>query len=400
MSHEPLVSVIMPAYNAAAFIRAAIASALAQTYSNLEVLVVDDGSTDATPHIVAEIAQQDARVKLLQQPNGGVAHARNFAIEHARGEFIAPLDADDLWMPTKIASQVAAMQEGGPEVGLVYTWWLAIDEAGAIVDAGAQWDVAGRVLEALIYCNFIGNASVPLFRRDALKQVGYYDPQLRAQNAQGCEDWDITLRVAERYEIHCVLAYLSCYRNVSGSMAKNCDTMAKSHELVIQALYDRHPHLPVEVSRWSRGLLLLWLTGLSYHEGNYRDSLRLSLRLLRTDPAAIFSLWVLQTLFRSALWLLFGPFTLRLWPDRKQYAFWKRDWRVRIKRAPYGRHVGMSSDATDFSSLALSPAELGSTPVLPKHSKPFAWSPRWWLQYDRICLRRWKSLTKPSSPYA
>lgn len=403
MYQKDLVSVIMPAYNAAAFIRVAIASALAQTYSNLEVLVVDDGSTDETPQIVAEMAQADGRVRLLQQPNGGVAQARNFAIAQARGEFIAPLDADDIWMPTKIARQVAAMHQGGPRVGLVYTWWLGTDEAGEMVEAGAQWDVEGQVLQALLYCNFIGNASVPLFRREALDRVGAYDPQLRARKAQGCEDWDITLRVAEHYEARCAPAYLSCYRNVSNSMSKNYEAMARSHEIVANAVRTRHPSVPDEVFRWSRGLLLLWLSGLSYHDGNYRDSLRWSLRLLRTDPAAASSLWVLQTLSRSLLWLTLGPLTARLWPDRQGYTSWKQRWRARMKsrRARTTRaNASPAHQPTDLASGALSPSVLDATHSLAKTGKSFIWSSHPLLRYDRICLRRWERLTKSSSRHA
>ena len=401
MSYEPLVSVVMPAYNAAAFVRVAIASALAQTYSNLEVLVVDDGSTDETPQIVAEMAQEDARVRLLRQPNGGVAAARNLAIAHARGEFIAPLDADDAWMPAKIMRQVAAMREGGPKVGLVYTWWLGTDKDGEFVDAGAQWDVEGRVLSALLYCNFIGNASVPLFRREALDRVGDYNAQLRVQNAQGCEDWDITLRVAEHYEVRCVPAYLSCYRDVSGSMAKNCESMAKSHELITRAMHSRHPDIPAEVLLWSRSLFLIWLTGLSYHGGRYRDSLRWGLLLLRTDPAAASSLWVLQTLSLSALWTLVSPLTACVWSDREGFTFWKRGWRTRMKRVRRSRdRKDLALQATHLvigaSSMAMPDAIHAPAPI----GKPHIWPSSLWRQYDRVCLRRWESLVKLSARHA
>jgi glycosyltransferase involved in cell wall biosynthesis len=97
--NQPLVSVIIPAYNAENFIAKTLESVLSQTYQNIEVLVVDDGSTDTTAEIVKSFVQKDSRVSLLQQSNAGVAAARNLAIEKSKGEYIAPIDADDIWYP-------------------------------------------------------------------------------------------------------------------------------------------------------------------------------------------------------------------------------------------------------------------------------------------------------------
>jgi glycosyltransferase involved in cell wall biosynthesis len=108
---------------------------------------VDDGSQDNPVKVVEDIVRQDSRVKLLRQHNQGVAAARNLAIANSCGEFIAPLDADDLWMPHRIERQVECMMNGGPQVGLVYSWWFGIDEAGTITSVGAQWNVEGNVLE-------------------------------------------------------------------------------------------------------------------------------------------------------------------------------------------------------------------------------------------------------------
>jgi glycosyltransferase involved in cell wall biosynthesis len=101
----PLVSVIVPAFNAATTLAEALGSALAQTYKNIEILVVDDGSTDATAAIAREFAAADGRVSLVRRSNGGIAAARNSGIAVSKGAYIAPLDADDLWHPTKIEKQ-------------------------------------------------------------------------------------------------------------------------------------------------------------------------------------------------------------------------------------------------------------------------------------------------------
>src|SRR4028118_698519 len=126
--NQPLVSVIIPAYNAENFIAKTLETVLSQTYQNIEVLVVDDGSPDTTAEIVKSFVENYSRVSLLQQSNAGVAAARNLAIEKSKGEYIAPIDADDIWYPQNIEKQVQCFLDSDPSVGLVYTWSVDIDE--------------------------------------------------------------------------------------------------------------------------------------------------------------------------------------------------------------------------------------------------------------------------------
>ena len=128
----PLVSVIVPAYNAARYIRQALESVCTQTYRDIEVIVVDDGSRDETPAIVEEFATSDPRVRLLLQNNAGVGAARNMGLRQAQGVYIAPIDADDIWHPGKLEAQVACMEAHGPETGLVYCWTNIIDSEGRL----------------------------------------------------------------------------------------------------------------------------------------------------------------------------------------------------------------------------------------------------------------------------
>ena len=132
-TESPLISVIVPAYNAEIFIRRTLDSILAQTYTNIEILVVDDGSQDRTAEIVESFVEKDSRVTLLKQKNAGVATARNLAIEKSRGEYIAPIDADDIWYPQKLEKQVQCMLEADQSIGLVYAWSVRIDEDDVIV---------------------------------------------------------------------------------------------------------------------------------------------------------------------------------------------------------------------------------------------------------------------------
>lgn len=129
-----LVSTIIPTYNRAYCVTRAIDSVLAQDYGDVEVLVVDDGSTDNTSAVISQRYGAEPRVRYLPQPNGGVATARNAGIRHARGEFLALCDSDDYWHPWKLGAQIAALSRF-PDVGLVWTEMEAVDPTGRIVDA-------------------------------------------------------------------------------------------------------------------------------------------------------------------------------------------------------------------------------------------------------------------------
>jgi glycosyltransferase involved in cell wall biosynthesis len=251
MAYFPLVSVIIPAYNAEAFIQQTLGSVLSQTYKNIEVLVVDDGSQDRTPEIVRLVAQADSRVRLLQQANVGVAIARNRAIQLSKGEYIAPLDADDVWYPEKLEKQVNCFLQASPYVGLVYCWSAHIDEENQLTGGWIAHGLEGQVFFPLVYRNFIGNASAPLMRRTCLEQVGLYNTNLKMQNAQGTEDWDIYLRIAEKYEFRVIPELLVGYRQVNGSMSCDYSKMTRSHNLIMKSIRQNHPDIPEIVYRWS-----------------------------------------------------------------------------------------------------------------------------------------------------
>lgn len=248
-----LVSVLIPAYNAAPTITHALRSALDQSYPTVEVVVVDDGSQDETAEIVQTIAKADARVRLICQANQGVASARNAALRASRGSLIAPFDADDLWHRDKIARQVRRLDEGGPHVGVVYCWSSDIDGEGRIIAHRLDLDrYEGKVLAALVVTNFIDNASVPLIRRAVLEAIGGWDSSLHARGAQGCEDWQLYLRLAQRCNFCLEPAFLVGYRQAPGAMSRNVRRMRKSYRLVMAEVRRSSPALPAKVHRWSQ----------------------------------------------------------------------------------------------------------------------------------------------------
>jgi glycosyltransferase involved in cell wall biosynthesis len=273
-----LVSVVIAAFNAERYIEDTCRSVLRQTYPSLELIIVDDGSTDRTSEIVGAVAGADKRVRVIRQRNCGVAAARNRAIAEAGGEFIAPLDADDVWAPAKIERQVRRLQDGGDKTGLAYCWWAWIDEVNGVLDRSPRWHVEGQVWPQLMEVNFTGNASVPLFRQKCLRELGGYSVSLRDHDSGGCEDWDLALRVAERYEVAVVPEVLVGYRRYSGSMSGKYDTMWRSHSRVVTALGERQPSLARSHVRRSRAWFALHLAGVAFWSGDYLQACRWSMR--------------------------------------------------------------------------------------------------------------------------
>ena len=193
---KPTVSVIIPTYNCARYLSGCIESVLAQTWGNYEVIVVNDGSTDDTESAIQPFLK-DPRIRYIRQKNGGHGNARNNAIKHSEGRYIAFLDADDLWDPTKLEKQLNLFKE--PAVGLVYCPWKAIDEGGREVDFHHESEYlrfrSGRVTEYLFYDNFLATPSA-VIRHECLKKAGIFDETIRIG-----EDWDLWLRISVHYEI-------------------------------------------------------------------------------------------------------------------------------------------------------------------------------------------------------
>ncbi len=236
-----LVSVVIPAYNAAVTLAATLESARSQLHENLEIIVVDDGSTDDTLAIAREHATRDARIQTLSQQNAGLASARNAGWRQARSDLIAFLDADDLWAPTKIQLQLEALDAGGSRVGLVYCGSVRIDAAGVVQSYFPLEKAQGDVLEELFSRNFIGNGSVAMLTREALTYAGGFDSGLREAGAQGCEDYLLQCRVAERFHFATVPEHLVGYRFMPGNMSSDRPRMLRSWMLVVEEMRRRQP---------------------------------------------------------------------------------------------------------------------------------------------------------------
>jgi hypothetical protein len=281
---QPLVTVVVPAFNAEATLAETLRSVAAQTYRRLEILIVDDGSTDSTSAIAAAFCAEEPRARLIAKDNGGVASARNRGIAEAAGEWVAPIDADDLWHPAKIEKQVAAALAAPVLPGFVYCWFRVIDEAGRIIGAGERWRVEGLALARLAYRNVVGNGSALLLLRAAALEAGGYDESLRARDAEGCEDVSLQLQVARRCPVALVPEYLVGYRLLAGSMSRSGERMLRSWELALERLRDDGAQVPEEAARWTLGVRSLALAEARALEGAPGDALAHLARALRLDP--------------------------------------------------------------------------------------------------------------------
>jgi glycosyltransferase involved in cell wall biosynthesis len=187
----PLVSAVIPTCNRAALIGRTIDSVLAQTYPAIELIVIDDGSTDNTDAVIA--AFDNPRIRYFRFENRGACTARNSGIEKARGDYIAFIDSDDCWHPKKIAAQVACFQAGAETVGLVYSDTLYIHRSGSVEKRACH---RGKIAGQLLVSNVIGSASTGMAPRGVLERIGGFDQSLPAR-----QDIDLWLRIALEYEI-------------------------------------------------------------------------------------------------------------------------------------------------------------------------------------------------------
>lgn len=220
----PRVSVIIPAYNAAAYLSYAIDSVLAQTYPDWEIILVNDGSTDSTGEVVnSYLPRLRDQLQYIAQPNRGLPAARNAGIRAARGEFIALLDADDVWLPHRLERSVRTM-EAESDAGLVHAKVLRINTQGTII---GQLQVETRYMSGKIAHDIYTRRAhivcpTVMFRKSCLETAGWFDEAMQAT-----EDRDLWYRIALRHRVVFIDEVLAHYRISPASMTSNLDRLLK-----------------------------------------------------------------------------------------------------------------------------------------------------------------------------
>lgn len=233
MNEKALVSVVVASYNMGSYLPLAVSSALAQTYDRIEVLIIDDGSTDNTAAI-AQGLLTDPRVRYIHQQNGGQASSKNRGIRESKGEFIAFLDADDLWEPTKLEEQLPLFEKSA-KVGVVCARYVEIDAEGKELRVDSSTFFRGKVSGRLLKYNYIG-FSTSVVRRECFETLGCFKENL----GMGI-DYDLWLRFSTRYEFDFVDRTLVRYRVWSGQMSKNLKRRYLNGIAIMQQFLQEYP---------------------------------------------------------------------------------------------------------------------------------------------------------------
>ena len=259
------VSVIVPAYNAMEYLPETINSILLQTYSDFEIVIINDGSEDGIESWYSCLT--DSRVKMISQPNQGKSVAVNNGIKHSQGEFIAFLDADDLWEATKLEKQVCCL-DSNPEVGLVYSWTAYIDGVGKPTGRVLAPNAEGMVWESLVLKNLLSCGSNPMVRRHCFDVVGVFSPELPP-----AEDWDMWLRIAVHFDFAVIKLPLVRYRKHAGNISSNWHLMEQSSSLVLERAFRSAPVELLHLYDRAYRSLYLYLGWLAIHKQAYQQAL-------------------------------------------------------------------------------------------------------------------------------
>ena len=279
----PRVSVVIPTYNYARYVPEAIDSVLAQSFEELEVIVVDDGSTDQTAEILRAFGGQ---LHDIRQEHRGLSAARNTGIRAARGQYVAFLDSDDLWLPDKVSLQVARL-DAKPEVGLVYGETLFFDDSSpATLTLHSHFapHPSGRILSWLVRGNVIPSPT-PMVRRELFERVGLFDEMLSA-----CEDWDMWIRIARVCEIAYVHRVLAKKRQHQENMSLDSERLMTNGLRVLEKAFSApDPSQELHGLRCKAFGRRYADFGLDrFHMGRYEQARRDLIRAVTLDPRLLF----------------------------------------------------------------------------------------------------------------
>lgn len=289
----PAVAVVIPAYNAARTLAATLDSVVAQSFTQFEAIVVDDGSTDATLTIAQAYAARDRRLRIVSKPNSGVAEARNAGIAAARAPLIAPLDADDVWHPTFLEKLHAALRAAGDDTLFAFAGFRNLDAQGRVSGSSPHYHVGGRAFNRFLIKNFVGNGSGMMFRRAAALAVGGYERRLQHEfDAPGCEDWLLQLRLAAQGNVAVVPEYLVGYRKVPGRMSQDQVRMCRSRIHAFEILFGEVDCRHALAARWGLGRAQAECMIRELLAGNLVAAARLLPLAMSRDPVGTLAVFV------------------------------------------------------------------------------------------------------------
>jgi glycosyltransferase involved in cell wall biosynthesis len=296
----PKVSVIIPAYNAMKYLPQTVESALLQTLTDIEIVIVNDGSSDGIVEWASQIT--DPRVKFISQPNQGTATARNTGITQSKGEYIAFLDADDIWEPTKLEKQAQCL-DNNPLVGLVDAWAAFIDEdgkpTGYVMKPTTEGDVFRQIVEACESTVCCGSS--PMIRRSCFDNIGLFDRD------SYIEDIDMWLRIARHYHYGVVKEPLLRYRLHDSNKSKDCESMLRGFRQLIEKTYQSLPTEVLYLRARTYGRLYVFLAGRAIENQDPNLAIYYLKQATRQYPQLLFRRWFLRLSLAATILKWLGP---------------------------------------------------------------------------------------------
>ena len=226
---KPLVSIIISVFNKEKFVVESISSALNQTYANIEVIVVDDASTDSSWVLISQIT--DPRLKTYRIEHSGPSVCKNYGYEQSSGSFVAFLDGDDIWEKTKLETHIEALNDN-PEAGLCFSLTRIIDETGKELFCEAPYSVPTNWYQAMLQRNYLMSGSNAVHRRESLETVGLFDTALKAS-----ADWDLYVRFAREVPLLLIPLALVCYRHSQEQYSLDVRAIEQSAMTIIDREY-------------------------------------------------------------------------------------------------------------------------------------------------------------------
>ena len=277
----PAVSVVITTYNKADTVAPAIESVLRQTYADHEILVVDDGSTDNTAEVVGRYG---ARVRYLAKKNGGTGSARNLGIAEARGEYVALLDGDDLWLPRKLELQMAAFEREPEVLGAQCSAYL-VDQHLKVFDVRLCRPEQDTLRDFLLFRNLPAFSSTLVTKRAAFEQVGGFGTDLVILS-----DWDMACRLARAGTIRSVPELLVLYRHYPKNQSRDVEIHIESGKRSLRRFFSPENHLDPELQQWEPRVwarFYAMLSGGCVRNGDWPGAFRWGLRAVQSSPRVL-----------------------------------------------------------------------------------------------------------------
>lgn len=277
-----LVSVIIPAYNAARTLAATIQSVFEQTIQDFEIIVVDDGSTDDTLKTAQAIAEKYERVKVIAQPNSGAAAARNTAIRAAQGKYIALLDADDLWVSHKLERQLEIL-ENGKKIYAVQSGAFFVNDDLELISVRPCAATQDALLETLLFQNMPNNMSTLVIKREMFEKMGYFDTELEI-----LEEWDMAIKVSRSCNLLSIEEPLSLYRVHAGNRSRNLAIHIKPGHKILERIF-QDASLPAHIKAKRRLIyshFYTMLSGGALKIGQHGEAFKWALKSISYHPSS------------------------------------------------------------------------------------------------------------------